>query len=259
MSHTAKSRRIVTTRGLFRAAVTGCAASAAVLALAVPALAHITVTPDSAPAGSAAVLTFHVPNEEATADTVKVDVKIPTNHPIVDLLVEPVPGWTASVKKINLAKPVTTDDGKFTQVVSEVIWTGGKIVPGQFQDFSVSCDPLPTGVSSIAFKALQTYANGDVVRWIDLAAPGQAEPAHPAPILALTGATTSSTQSAGSSGSSGKSSSSGTAAVSDSSTSAGSNSSGTALVLAIAALVAGLLALAAAGAGLWRRRTVSGG
>jgi uncharacterized protein YcnI len=255
MLHTAKFPRIVSSRGLFRAAVTGCAASAAVLALAVPALAHITVTPDSAPAGSAAVLTFHVPNEEATADTVKVDVKIPTVHPIVDLLVKPVPGWTASVKTINLAKPVTTDDGRFTQVVSEVTWTGGKIAPGQFQDFSVSADPLPTGVSSVAFKALQTYSNGDVVRWIDLAGPGQAEPAHPAPILALTGATTSAAQSAGTSGTSG---STGTAAVSDSSTSSGANSSGTALVLAIVALVAGLLALAGVGAGLWRRR-VSGG
>ena len=190
MLHTAKFRRILPARGLFRVAVTSCAASAAVLTLAVPALAHITVTPDSAQAGSAAVLTFHVPNEEATADTTEVAMKIPTEHPIVDLLVKPVPGWSISVKTITLPKPVVTDDGKFTQAVSEVTWSGGKIVPGQFQDFSVSADPLPTGVSSVAFKALQTYSNGDVVRWIDLAAPGQAEPAHPAPVLTLTGATT---------------------------------------------------------------------
>lgn len=249
MLHTTKFRRILPARGLFRVAVTSCAASAAVLTLAVPALAHITVTPDSAPAGSAAVLTFHVPNEEATADTTGVSVKIPTDHPIVDLLVKPVPGWSIAVKTITLAKPVVTDDGKFTQAVSEVTWSGGKIVPGQFQDFSVSADPLPTGVSSVAFKALQTYSNGDVVRWIDLAAPGQAQPAHPAPVLALTGATTSAAHSAGTTS---------TTAVSDAPASSSAGSDGTARVLAIAALVAGLLALAVAGAGLWRRR-ISGG
>jgi uncharacterized protein YcnI len=247
MSHTTKTRRVLTNRGLLRVAVTGGAAGAAVLALAVPALAHVTVTPDSAPAGSAAVLTFHVPNEEATADTVTVDMKIPTNRPIVNLLVQPVPGWTISVKTITLAKPVVTDDGRFTQAVSEVIWSGGKIAPGQFQDFSVSADPLPTGVSSVAFKTLQIYSNGDVVRWIDLAAPGQPEPGHPAPVLTLTGATTSAAHSAGTSGTT-------STTTSDVSASSGSSPDGTARVLAIAALVAGLLALAVAGTGLWRRR-----
>jgi uncharacterized protein YcnI len=242
MSRNTKFRRILTARGLFRAAVTGCAASVAVLTLAVPALAHITVTPASAPAGSAAVLTFHVPCEEATADTVKVDMKIPTDHPIVDLLVEPVPGWTSTVKTITLAKPVVTDDGRFTQAVSEVIWSGGKIAPGQFQDFSVSADPLPTGVSSLPFKALQTYSNGDVVRWIDLAAPGQPEPAHPAPILTLTTASHAAR----------------TVSASDGPASSGSSADGTARGLAVAGLAVGLLGLAAAAVAL-RRRRVSGG
>src|SRR4029077_14285163 len=133
-----------------------------------------------------AVLTFHVPNEEATANTVKVDIKIPTDHPIVNMPVAPVPGWTVSVKTVKLAKPVTTDDGKFTQAVSEVIWSGGKIAPGQFQDFSLSADPLPQGAGQLTFKTIQTYSNGDVVRWIDVAAPGQPEPDHPAPLLTLT-------------------------------------------------------------------------
>jgi uncharacterized protein YcnI len=242
MLRTAKIRRFVSARGLLRAAVAGCATSAAVLMLAGTALAHISVTPDSAPAGSAAVLTFHVPNEEVTADTTKLDMKIPTAHPIVNLLVKPVPGWTVSVKTITLAKPVVTDDGRFTQAVSEVIWSGGKIAPGQFQDFSVSADPLPTGVSALPFKALQIYSNGDVVRWIDLRAPGQPEPGHPAPVLTLTTATHPAR----------------TVSVADGPASSGASSDGTARALAIAGLAAGLLGLAAAAAGL-RRRRVSGG
>ncbi|HEY7142832.1 MAG TPA: YcnI family protein [Streptosporangiaceae bacterium] len=208
-----------------RAALVGTASAAAVLLLAGPALAHITVTPDSAQAGSAAVLTFHAPNEEAKANTVKVDVRIPTAHPIAQLLVKPVPGWSISVKTITLAKPVTTDDGTFNSAVSEVIWSGGQIRPGQFQDFTISADPLPQGISKLVFKAIQTYSNGDVVRWIDLQQPGQPEPDHPAPTLTLT---TGSQAPA--------------AAVSSSTASGGSSTDGMARVLGIAGIVVALLA-----------------
>lgn len=136
-------RSLPRARTLRRTAIVGAASAAAVLLFAGPALAHVTISPDSAPAGGTAELTFRVPNEEAKAYTVKIDVQIPTDHPIAQLLVKPVTGWTATVKTITLAKPVTTDDGTFNQAVSEVIWSGGKILPGQFQDFSISADPLP--------------------------------------------------------------------------------------------------------------------
>jgi uncharacterized protein YcnI len=53
-------------------------------------------------------------------------MQIPTDHPVAQLLVEPVPGWTISIRTITLAKPLITDDGQFTQAVSEVIWSGGR-------------------------------------------------------------------------------------------------------------------------------------
>jgi uncharacterized protein YcnI len=178
-------------RALSRTAIVGVTATAGILLFALPALAHITITPGSAQPGSAAVLTFHVPNEEAKADTTRVDVQIPTDHPIAQLLVKPVPGWTISVRTITLAKPIVTDDGQFTQAVSEVIWSGGQIAPGQFQDFAISADPLPQGVSQLTFKAIQTYSNGDVVRWIDVPQPGQPAPDHPAPVLTIAAGTAS--------------------------------------------------------------------
>jgi uncharacterized protein YcnI len=171
---------------MVRAAVLLGVCTASLIALSVPAFAHITVTPTSAPQGSAAELTFHVPNEETHANTVKIQVKIPTDPPIAQLLVRPVPGWSSQVQTTQLAKPITTDDGTFSVAVSEVTWYGGKILPGQFQDFAVSADPLPSGVTQLAFKALQTYSNGDIVRWIDQSEPGQPPPDHPAPVLQLT-------------------------------------------------------------------------
>jgi uncharacterized protein YcnI len=231
-------------RTLRRATVVAGGAVAAVLMLAVPALAHVTVTPDSAPAGVAAVLTFHVPNEEAHADATGLDMRIPTDHPIAQVLVKPVPGWKITVKDITLSKPIVTDDGRFTQAVSEVTWSGGRIPPGQFQDFTISADPLPTGVSELAFKAIQTYSNGDVVSWIDLPQPGQPAPDHPAPVLKLTAATN--LNAAATSPGSGSDA-----------TSPGSGSDAAARMLAIAGLVAGLLALAVAGLG-WRRGRTEG-
>lgn len=226
-------------RVLTRSAVVGVTAAAAIVLFAVPAFAHITVTPGSAVAGSSSELTFHVPNEEASADTVKVDVQIPTDHPIAQLLAKPVPGWSVSVKTVTLAKPLVTDDGSFSQAVSEVIWSGGQIAPGQFQDFSVSADPLPDGVSQLIFKAVQTYSNGDVVRWIDIPQAGQPAPDHPAPILTLT------TGQAGAPAAAPAASSTGSAST--------SGSSGLALGVGIGGLLFGLAGLALATL-TWRRR-----
>ena len=220
----AHSRSFSRARTLRRAAVVAAATTAAMLLFAGPALAHITVTPGSVPAGSGAVLTFHVPNEEAHADTVKVDVQISTDYPIAQLLVEPVPGWSISVRTITLAKPITTDDGTFNQAVSEVIWSGGQIRPGQFQNFAVSADPMPVGVSQLVFKAIQTYSDGNVVRWIDVPQPGQAAPVHPAPTVTLTTATAPAR----------------TAVVG--SAPAGSGTDGLSRALAVAGLLVGLLA-----------------
>ncbi|HZR53193.1 MAG TPA: YcnI family protein [Streptosporangiaceae bacterium] len=230
-------------RALGRTAIVGVIATAGLLLSAIPALAHITVTPGSVQAGSTAVLTFHVPNEESTADTVKVDVQIPTDHPIAQFLVKPVPGWSVSVKTVKLAKPLVTDDGQFTQAVSEVIWSGGQIAPGQFEDFSVSADPLPEGVSQLVFKAIQTYSNGDVVRWIDLSQPGKPEPDHPAPVLTLTAGAAAAPPASGTSVSA-------TSAAAPAAVTTGSDD--TARDIAIGGVVIGLLGLALAGLA-WRR------
>ena len=221
----APSRSALLTRTARRVTIVGATSAAALLLFAAPAFAHITVSPDSVPVGSTTELTFHVPNEEATASTVKVDVQIPTTHPIAQLLAKPVPGWTATVKTIKLPKPVTTDDGTFTTAVSEVIWSGGHIEPGQFQDFSISCDSLPDGPGQLVFKALQTYSNGDIVRWIDVSQPGQAEPAHPAPTVTLTAATAP------------------TGTASAGKVTASSGSDGMARILGIAGLLVGLIAV----------------
>lgn len=155
------------------------------LAAAAPASAHVTVNPKTASPGGYGALTFRVPDELPDSATVKFEVALPDDQPVAQVSIKPVPGWTATTQKRTLTTPIKTDDGTLTTAVSRIVWTGGKILPGQFQEFEISAGPLPDKAGSMVFKALQTYDNGQVVRWIDPPAPGGAEPEHPAPVLQL--------------------------------------------------------------------------
>ncbi|ACU70051.1 nuclear export factor GLE1 [Catenulispora acidiphila DSM 44928] len=166
------------------AALTGAVLT--VLAIAGPASAHVTISPNTtAKGGSDIELTFRVPNEEAQATTTQVEVDFPTDKPITGVLPEPTPGWTVKVDNVTLATPIKTDDGTVTQVVQRITWSGGQLAPGQYQGFRVMLGSVPDDADSLTFKALQTYSNGDVVRWIDVQQSGQPEPDHPAPVLTL--------------------------------------------------------------------------
>jgi uncharacterized protein YcnI len=162
-----------------------------VLALgALPAGAHVSITPSSAPKGGFQVLSFNVPNEEAAANTVKLEVTLPTKTPIASVSYQPMPGWTVEVEKTTLSKPVKTDDGDVTEAVSKITWTATAdgLAPGQFELFTISAGPLPTKTNTLTFKAVQTYSNGEVVSWIQQTVKGAPEPEHPAPTLTLTAA-----------------------------------------------------------------------
>ena len=148
---------------------------------AAAASAHVTVQPPTAAQGGYAKLAFRVPNEKDSADTTQLEVQFPTDHPIASVSVQPKDGWTYKVTTMPLAQPIQTDDGQITEAVSDIVWTGGTIKPGEFDEFSVSAGPLPTDVTSLQFKAFQTYSDGDVVRWIEDTPAGGAEPEHPAP------------------------------------------------------------------------------
>jgi uncharacterized protein YcnI len=214
-----------------RLSVTLAAACIPVLLLAGAASAHVTVSADDATQGGYAKLTFRVPNETDDADTTKVQVFFPQSQPLASVSIEPVPGWSYEVRTTTLSKPISSDDGQVTEAVSEVTWTSDSkataIKPGEFQEFDVSAGPLPTSPTMV-FKALQTYSDGTVVRWIDATPAGGPEPEHPAPTLALAAASTDA--GSGSSGGNGRAT--------------------TALVLSIVALV---VALGGAAASLLRR------
>jgi uncharacterized protein YcnI len=207
------STRRLTTRVVVTASVTVAAAAAAVLVIAGAASAHVTVGSDDASQGGYAVVTFRVPNETDNANTTKLQVFFPRTQPLASVSIQPHPGWSFRVKTTKLAKPISSDDGQVTQAVSEVTWTADSkataIRPGEFDQFVISAGPLPKSPTMV-FKALQTYSDGTIVRWIDPTPAGGPEPEHPAPTLMLTTATvdeagaTTSSGAGGSAGGSGR-------------------------------------------------------
>ncbi|MEU6220556.1 YcnI family protein [Streptomyces sp. NPDC047022] len=174
-----------------RVAVVGATAASAVLVLSVPAFAHVTVQPENGAAkGSFAVVDFKVPNERDNASTTKVEVNLPADHPLASVMPQPVDGWKVDITKSKLDKPITMHGKQIDQAVTKVTWTttGKGIEPGYFQKFPLSIGMLPEDTDQLVFKALQTYSNNEVVRWIEPQKSGQEEPDNPAPVLQLTSA-----------------------------------------------------------------------
>ncbi|WP_328770380.1 YcnI family copper-binding membrane protein [Streptomyces sp. NBC_00286] len=174
-----------------RIAAAGAVAASAVLVLSAPAFAHVSVNPEGTAAkGGYATVNFKVPNERDNASTTKLEVTFPTEHPLASVMPAPVDGWKVEVTKSKLAKPVELHGEKINEAVSKVTWTadGKGIEPGYFQQFPVSMGALPENADELVFKALQTYSNKEVVRWIEVPQEGQEEPESPAPVLALSAA-----------------------------------------------------------------------
>lgn len=138
--------------------------------------------------GGYATLNFKVPNERDNASTTQVEVNFPVDQPLTSVMPQDIPGWTSSVEKTKLDKPLTVHGKQVNEVVTKVTWTGGKIEAGKFQQFPVSVGKLPENAEQMVFKSIQTYDNGEVVRWIEEAKEGAAEPQSPAPVLKLTAA-----------------------------------------------------------------------
>jgi uncharacterized protein YcnI len=163
----------------------------ALIVLAGPASAHVTVTaPGATAGGSDQEITFRVPVEKQV-DTVGLQVVLPTDTPIASVEVQAVPGWTHTQKTVKLAKPIVTDDGDITEAVSEIDWTaatGQGLKPGEFGAFTIIAGLLPD-VPTLTFKAIQRYSDGSEVKWIETTAPGSnAQPENPAPVLTLAAA-----------------------------------------------------------------------
>ncbi len=164
-----------------------CAAliTLALVGVAGAASAHVTVSSTDAARGGFGKAVFRVPTESDTAATTKLVVTLPEKTPFAFVTAQAKPGWSVTLEKEKLAGPTKVGDFELTEAVRTVTWTatGDGIAPSQFDEFAISGGPFPDD-ETMTFTAEQTYSDGEVVLWGDVAE-GDKEPAHPAPALTL--------------------------------------------------------------------------
>lgn len=132
-----------------------------VVAMAAPAVAHVTVQPNEAVLGSFSRFVVRVPNEEPDAGTIKIEVQLP---PLAFVSFEPKEGWQRKETTGEFDQPIEAFGEKLTEGVTKVVWSGGRIGPGEFLEFGFSAK-MPDAEETLTFRALQTYEGGEVVEW----------------------------------------------------------------------------------------------
>jgi LPXTG-motif cell wall-anchored protein len=137
-----------------------------------PALAHVEVEADKTQAGAKNVtLTFTGEAESGSAGIRSERVVLPAGIAPADVrLVKAPKGW------------------KFTSAADGFTVAGQALKVGEDAVFAVRLAQLPTDATTLSFKTLETYGDGEISRWIELPQEGQAEPDHPAPTIKLKGA-----------------------------------------------------------------------
>lgn len=159
---------------------------ATAVAVASPALSHITLEQREAAIGGPTKLTFRVPHGCEEQPTVNVRVLIPEGFIAAKPM--PKPGWTIEVSQGDYAK--THDyfhNVKLSKGTKEISWKGS--LPGEYYDEFVvsgfvSRDFKPD--SMLYFPVVQECPSG-AHRWIEVPAAGQAgaELKEPAPGIKL--------------------------------------------------------------------------
>ncbi|MFF0816043.1 YcnI family protein [Rhodococcus sp. NPDC003318] len=162
------------------AAVTALGGFAA-LGLASPAAAHVRVdSGEPVSQGGYGVVRLIVPTESDDASTVGVTVTIPDDVNLTSARTQPIPGWTATIE---------SEPSGSGERVSRIAWRATDPASGlkasEFGVFTLSAGPWPQNVDSVPLPSDQTYSDGSVVSWNEVAVDEGAEPEHPAPVVTL--------------------------------------------------------------------------
>jgi len=128
-----------------------------------PAAAHVQVRPAQAAPGDPVLWTVLVPSEQKTG-TRQVELAVPRD--VLPFSYEDAPGWT---RRLRMGA-----DGS----VRTIVWRGRTSSDGLATFRFLASTPERTG--AIAWKAIQTYRDGALVRWI-----GSAGSEHPASITTV--------------------------------------------------------------------------
>ncbi|SDD15131.1 YcnI family copper-binding membrane protein [Auraticoccus monumenti] len=140
---------------------------------ALPASAHVTVTPTDAAAGTSAVLQFSFSHGCEGSPTTGLTFEVPEGVNTVSPELQP--GWEVDKVMAQLEEPVTDSHGnELTERVDQVVFTAGAPVPDGYRETVTLQLTLPEDAAgtALAFPVVQTCAE-DETAWVQVAADGQ--------------------------------------------------------------------------------------
>ncbi len=110
--------------------------AAVVTLVATPVVAHISLENRQAAIGASYKAVFTVPHGCAGSPTVKIRVQIPEGV----IAVKPMPktGWSLEIVSGKYSGEYEYHGKKFSEGVKEVVWSGGKLPDGNYDEFVVS-------------------------------------------------------------------------------------------------------------------------
>ncbi|KAI9207041.1 uncharacterized protein BJ171DRAFT_597151 [Polychytrium aggregatum] len=137
----------------------------AALALAVSSVqAHATCNPNIAPNGQYFVTSIRIPHSFPGSYTLNVSVKIPDG--VNTVIPRELSGWKVDFTMRPLNPPVVVDDvGIVNTTVDTVIWYGGQLLNGLYEDFSISMMlPNVTEGTKLYFPTTQITTNSTGIK-----------------------------------------------------------------------------------------------
>ncbi len=178
---------------------TGVAATTALLmAIAVPASAHVEIIDGSAVVGGGegTQITFRVPHGCAGAATDTIEVKIPDG--VTDVKPRQLAGWTVDIETAapvasmapmasaaSMASPAAGGDMATGPQVTVVRWTAGDLPDSQYADFQLLA-VFPETPGTLVFPVVQKCGDAQNA-WIEIPAAGQDPESleYPAPTVTI--------------------------------------------------------------------------
>lgn len=163
--------------------------SAAIVASAQSASAHVGLTMEGAPKGVTFTVGFAVGHGCDGSPTTTLRTQIPTGI----ISVQPIakPGWEIEIVTGQYQTPQQRDGVAVTEGVTEIRWSGGNLPAEWYDEFAIRAriaDNVEPG-TMIWFPLVQECVQG-VNRWITVPVEGQPEPEEPTPGLLVEDAVT---------------------------------------------------------------------
>jgi uncharacterized protein YcnI len=163
--------------------------AAGVMLCIATASAHVTLETQQAPVGASYKAIMRVPHGCEGSPTTAIRIRIPGG--VIGVKPMPKPGWQLNTVTGKYSGSYTLRGAKVTEGVTEIAWSGGKLVDAHYDEFVVTsalADELEAG-KTLYFPVVQECEKG-VNRWIEIPKAGDqgghgAESASPAPGLRL--------------------------------------------------------------------------